>query len=135
MSDADVVDGARDFRLMKREMVDAILAMDEYNRFTKGIFGWIGFRTYWLPFENVERVAGKTKWNFWGLLKYATEGILNFSQVPLKLSSWLGVILTFLSFVAVIYIVIYFFSSIYPIISIFFYYIMGIWKKKLEILK
>ena len=67
ISSADIVDGARDFRLMKREMVDAILSMSEYNRFSKGIFGWIGFKTYWLPFENVERVAGTTKWNFWGL--------------------------------------------------------------------
>lgn len=63
ISDADIVDGARDFRLMKREMVDAIVAMSEYNRFSKGIFGWIGFRTYWLPYQNVERVAGETKWN------------------------------------------------------------------------
>ena len=65
ISDADIMDGARDFRLMKREMVDAILAMSEYNRFSKGIFGWIGFRTYWLPYENQNRIAGETKWNFW----------------------------------------------------------------------
>lgn len=80
ISDADIVDGARDFRLMKREMVDAIVEMGEYNRFSKGIFGWIGFRTYWLPYENVNRVAGETKWNFWKLLKYAIDGIINFSQ-------------------------------------------------------
>ena len=66
ISDADVVDGARDFRMMKKEMADAIVRMGEYNRFTKGLFGWVGFRTYWLPFENVERVAGTTKWSFWG---------------------------------------------------------------------
>ncbi|MBQ9273022.1 MAG: glycosyltransferase family 2 protein, partial [Mogibacterium sp.] len=76
-SDADIVDGARDFRLMKRDMVDAILAMGEYNRFSKGIYGWVGFRTYWLPFENVERVAGETKWSFWGLFKYAIDGIIS----------------------------------------------------------
>ena len=69
ISDADIVDGARDFRLMRREMVEAILSMSEYNRFSKGIFGWVGFRTYWLPYENVERVAGQTKWRFWKLFK------------------------------------------------------------------
>ena len=78
ISDADIVDGARDFRLMKREMVDAIVAMGEYNRFSKGIFGWIGFKTYWLPFKNVERVAGETKWNFWKLFKYAMMELLIF---------------------------------------------------------
>ncbi|MBQ1963728.1 MAG: glycosyltransferase family 2 protein, partial [Clostridia bacterium] len=77
ISDADVVDGARDFRMMKREMVDAILAMNESNRFSTGIFGWVGFRTYWLPYENVERVAGETKWSFWKLFKYALDGIVN----------------------------------------------------------
>ena len=82
ISDADIVDGARDFRLMKREMVDAVVAMSEYHRFSKGIFGWVGFRTCWLPFENVERAAGETKWSFWGLLKYSVEGIINFSQAP-----------------------------------------------------
>ena len=83
ISDADIVDGARDFRLMKRDMVDAIIELNEYNRFSKGIFGWIGFRTYWLPYENVERVAGETKWSFWKLFKYALDGIVNFSQTPL----------------------------------------------------
>ena len=87
ISDADIVDGARDFRLMKRDMVDAIVSMSEYNRFSKGIFGWIGFKTYWLPYENVERVAGETKWNFWKLFKYAIDGIINFSQVPLNIAS------------------------------------------------
>ena len=71
ISDTDIVDGARDFRLMKREMLDAIVEMGEYNRFSKGIFGWIGFRTYWMPYENVERVAGETKWNFWKLFLFA----------------------------------------------------------------
>ena len=82
ISDADIVDGARDFRLMKRDMVDVIVGMSEYNRFSKGIFGWIGFRTYWLPYENVERVAGESKWNFWKLFKYAIDGIINFSNSP-----------------------------------------------------
>lgn len=94
ISDADIVDGARDFRLMRREMVDAIVAMGETNRFSKGIFGWIGFRTYWLPYENRERVAGTTKWNFWGLCKYAIDGIINFSEAPLSIASWFGIIMT-----------------------------------------
>ena len=106
ISDADVVDGARDFRLMKREMVDAIVAMGEQNRFSKGIFGWIGFRTYWLPYENVERVAGETKWNFWKLFKYAIDGIINFSQVPLSISSWSGLVMTGCSFLALLFIII-----------------------------
>ena len=105
ISDADVVDGARDFRLMRRSMVEAIVGMQEYNRFSKGIFGWIGFRTYWLPYENVERVAGETKWSFWKLLKYAIEGIINFSQVPLSIASWLGLFATLVSFIAIIFVV------------------------------
>lgn len=104
ISDADIVDGARDFRLMKREMADAIIAMSEYNRFSKGIYGWIGFRTKWLPFENAERVAGETKWNFWSLLKYSMDGIINFSQVPLALASWSGIIFTIISLTMVLFI-------------------------------
>lgn len=106
ISDADIVDGARDFRLMKRSMVNAIVEMGEYNRFSKGIFGWIGFKTYWLPFENVERVAGKTKWNFWKLCRYAFDGIINFSQAPLSIASWLGIIMTGVSFLALLFLVI-----------------------------
>jgi glycosyltransferase involved in cell wall biosynthesis len=106
ISDADIVDGARDFRLMKREMVEAIVAMGEYNRFSKGIFGWIGFRTYWLAYENRERVAGVTKWNFWKLLKYAIDGIINFSQVPLSIASWSGFFMTFVAFVLLVVLVI-----------------------------
>ena len=106
ISDADIVDGARDFRLMTREMADSIVAMDEYNRFSKGIYGWVGFRTYWLPYENRERVAGETKWSFWGLTKYAIDGIINFSEAPLSIASWMGVFLTFVSFVAILFIVV-----------------------------
>ena len=102
ISDADIVDGARDFRLMKREMVDAIVAMGEYNRFSKGIFGWIGFKTYWLPFKNVERVAGETKWNFWKLFKYAIDGIINFSEAPLSIASWAGIGMTFIAFIMMV---------------------------------
>lgn len=105
ISDADIVDGARDFRLMKREMVDVIVGMTEYNRFSKGIFGWIGFRTYWLPYENVERVAGESKWNFWKLFKYAIDGIINFSQAPLSIASWFGIVMTGFSLLFLIFIV------------------------------
>ena len=106
ISDADIVDGARDFRLMRREMVDAIVSMGEYNRFSKGIFGWIGFRTKWLPYKNVERVAGETKWNFWGLFKYSIDGIVNFSQAPLSIASLMGLFLTFVAFAATLFIVV-----------------------------
>ena len=104
ISDADIVDGARDFRLMKREMVEAIVSMCEYNRFSKGIFGWIGFRTKWLPYKNVERVAGETKWNFWSLFKYSIEGIINFSQAPLSLASLTGLFFTIVAFIMVLFV-------------------------------
>lgn len=106
ISDADIVDGARDFRLMKQDMVRAIVAMGEYNRFSKGIFGWIGFRTYWLPYENVERVAGETKWSFWKLFRYAIDGIINFSHTPLDIASWFGVLMTGISFLALLFIIV-----------------------------
>ena len=106
ISDADVVDGARDYRLMKREMVDVIVQMGERNRFSKGIFGWIGFRTYRYAFENVERAAGETKWNFWKLFKYSLEGIISFSQMPLSIASWMGVACTGISLLAILFIII-----------------------------
>lgn len=106
ISDTDIVDDARDFRLMKRSMVDAIIALGEYNRFSKGIFGWVGFRTYWLSYENTERVAGSTKWSFWKLFKYAIDGILNFSQVPLNISSWFGISMTFFAALMMIFIIV-----------------------------
>lgn len=102
ISDVDVVDGARDFRLMKRTMVNSIVAMGETNRFSKGIFGWIGFKTYWLEYENVERVAGQTKWSFWKLFKYSLEGITNFSDAPLQIASWSGLFFTFIAVVALL---------------------------------
>jgi glycosyltransferase involved in cell wall biosynthesis len=105
ISEADIVDGARDFRLMKRPMVDAIVEIGERNRFSKGIFGWIGFKTYWLPFENVERIAGETKWSFWKLFKYAVDGITNFSQAPLSMASWFGIFITVVAFLFEIIIV------------------------------
>ena len=106
ISDADIVDGARDFRLMKRSMVDAIVSMSEYNRFSKGIFGWIGFRTCWLPYKNIDRVAGETIWIFWKLFKYAVSGIINFSQVPLTIASWFGTAMTGFSFLVLVAIIV-----------------------------
>lgn len=91
---------------MRREMVDAIVALGEENRFSKGIYGWIGFRTYWLSFENVQRVAGETKWSFWGLAKYAVDGIVNFSETPLSIASWFGVAMTALAFLATVAVVV-----------------------------
>ena len=87
MSDTEIVDGARDFRLMSRKMVNAVLSMAEYNRFSKGIFSWVGFKTKWFDYENIERVAGTTKWNFWGLFKYSIEGIVGFSTTPLLVAA------------------------------------------------
>jgi glycosyltransferase involved in cell wall biosynthesis len=106
ISEVEIVDGARDFRLMKREMVDAIIAMSESNRFSKGIFGWVGFRTYWMSYENVERVAGETKWNFWKLFKYAIDGIVNFSQTPLSIASGFGMLMTGCSFLVLLAIIV-----------------------------
>lgn len=91
---------------MKWDMVDAVISMGEYNRFSKGIFGWVGFRTYWLPYENMERIAGQTKWNFWKFLKYAVDGIINFSQVPLSIASWFGLFMTICSFLMLLVIII-----------------------------
>ncbi|KAF1306204.1 glycosyltransferase family 2 protein [Candidatus Enterococcus willemsii] len=88
--DTEMVDGARDFRLMTRQMVDAILELTEYNRFSKGIFSWVGFETEYLEYENRERVAGETSWSFWSLFKYSIDGIVNFSDVPLTLASFVG---------------------------------------------
>ena len=106
ISDADIVDEARDFRLMRADMVKAIISMSEQNRFSKGIFGWIGFHTYWLPYENIERVAGETKWNFLKLFFYAVEGIINFSEVPLSLASCFGIIMTVTSVIAIVFLII-----------------------------
>lgn len=105
ISDADIVDGARDYRLMRKAMVDAIVEMNEYNRFSKGIFGWIGYKTYWYPYENVERAAGETKWNFWKLLVYAINGVINFSDAPLSIASTFGIFMTFCSLIATTFIV------------------------------
>lgn len=106
ISRTEIVDGARDYRLMTRQMVDAILSMKEYNRFTKGIFGWVGFRTKWLEYENIERAKGETKWNFWKLFIYSLDGITAFSTVPLMLASVVGVVFCVLAFVMILFIII-----------------------------
>ncbi|MDE6980362.1 MAG: glycosyltransferase, partial [Lachnospiraceae bacterium] len=95
-----------DYRLMTRAFVDALLELGEYNRFSKGLFGWVGFRTKWLEFENVERVAGETKWSFWKLFMYSIEGIVAFSTVPLSLASFGGVIMCGISALAIIFIIV-----------------------------
>ncbi len=106
ISDADIVDGARDFRLMRRDVCDVIVSMREYNCFSKGLFGWVGYKTKWLEFENRERVAGETKWSFWRLFKYAIDGIVNFSQMPLTIASWFGIFMTFFAAVMEIIVVV-----------------------------
>lgn len=103
ITDIEIVDGARDYRVMNRAMVDSIIAVQEYNRFSKGIFAWVGFETKWLEFENVERSAGETKWSFWKLFKYSIDGIVSFSDAPINIASWLGIIMTGVSFFAMIF--------------------------------
>lgn len=105
ISKTEIVDGARDFRLMTRQMVDAIVSMEEYNRFSKGIFGWVGFNTKWLEYENIERVAGETKWSFWKLFKYSIDGIIAFSTAPLVISTIMGLLFCLIAFILIIFIV------------------------------
>lgn len=106
MTEVEIVDGARDYRMMTRDMVDAIISMPEYHRFSKGIFTWVGFKTKYLDFENVERVAGETKWSFWKLFKYAIEGIVAFTTFPLRLATICGCLMSFVGFSFMLYIVI-----------------------------
>ena len=106
MSDSEIVDGARDFQMMNRQVVEAILSMGEYNRFSKGIFGWIGFKKKWLEYENIERVAGETKWSFWQLLLYAIEGIVAFSTTPLVISSVFGLICCTLALIMIVVVIV-----------------------------
>lgn len=106
MSDVEIVDGARDFRMMNRKMLNAVLQIREYNRFSKGIFGWVGFRTYWIGYENIERAAGQSKWDFWGLTRYAFDGILNFSQVPLTWMAAFGFFFTFFALAGSLFIIV-----------------------------
>lgn len=106
ISNADIVDGARDYRMMTRQVVEAILSVTEYNRFSKGIFGWVGFRTKWLEYENVMRAAGETKWSVWKLFKYSMEGITAFSVAPLAVASFSGMAMCAVSVVAILFIII-----------------------------
>ena len=106
ISQVEMVDGARDFRLMRRQMVDAILEVSEYNRFSKGIFAWVGFNTEYLEYKNVERVAGKTSWNFWSLFNYSLEGIVNFSDAPLNIAFLGGILSWILAFILMAVIII-----------------------------
>ena len=106
ISKTEIVDGARDYRLMTRQMVDAILSMKEYNRFTKGIYGWVGFETYWMEYENVERAKGETKWSFWKLLLYSIEGIMAFSTAPLSVAAVIGLLFCVIAFAAMIFIIV-----------------------------
>ncbi len=106
MSDVELVDGARDYRLMKRNMVKAILELKEYNRFSKGLFSYVGFNTKWLEYENVKRVAGESKWSFWGLLKYAIEGIVAFSTAPLTIAAIMGLLFCLIAFIMIIVIIV-----------------------------
>ena len=106
ISKAEIVDGARDFRLMTRQMVNAILDVKEYNRFSKGIFGWVGFKTKWLEYENIERVAGNTKWSFWKLFLYSLDGIVAFSTVPLSVASAFGMLFLFIAFIMIVFIIV-----------------------------
>jgi glycosyltransferase involved in cell wall biosynthesis len=103
ISSTEMVDGARDFRLMTRQVVDSILTLKEYNRFSKGLFSWVGYKTKYLEYHNRQRVAGETSWSFWSLLKYSIDGIINFSTVPLQLATFLGILS---SLVAVIYMIV-----------------------------
>ncbi len=106
ISSTEIVDGARDYRLMTRQVADAILSMQEYNRFTKGIYGWVGFQTKWLEFENVERRKGETKWSFWKLLKYSLEGIISFSTAPAGFASFMGIVFCMLAFLLIAVIIV-----------------------------
>ncbi|HFU3704355.1 TPA: glycosyltransferase family 2 protein, partial [Streptococcus suis] len=106
VSDTEMVDGARDFRLMTRQVIDSILELNEVNRFSKGIFSWVGFNVTYLPYENRERVAGETSWNFWSLLRYSIEGFINFSDAPLNFSIWSGLISFCLSILGILFVII-----------------------------
>lgn len=106
ISDLDLVDGARDYRIMTRQVVDSILQLTEYNRFSKGLFSWVGFKTKWIEYENIERTAGETSWSFWGLFKYSIEGIVGFTTLPLSISTYLGIIFSILAFILIIIVVV-----------------------------
>lgn len=105
ISEMDLVEGATDYRVMTRQVVDSILQLSEYNRFSKGLFQWVGFNTKWIPYENIERVAGETTWSIWGLFKYSIEGIVAFTTIPLSISTFLGTIISIIAFIYMIFII------------------------------
>lgn len=105
ISEMDLVEGATDYRVMTRQVVDSILQLSEYNRFSKGLFQWVGFNTKWIPYENIERVAGETTWSIWGLFKYSIEGIVAFTTTPLSISTFLGTIISIIAFIYMIFII------------------------------
>ncbi len=105
ISDVEIVDGARDFRLMSRQYVDSLLKLKEYNRFSKGLFGWVGYKTKWLEYENIERTKGETKWSFFKLLMYSIDGIVAFSTVPVRFAAWIGLMFCLLAFVFILVII------------------------------
>ncbi|MEG0176120.1 MAG: glycosyltransferase family 2 protein [Anaerorhabdus sp.] len=105
-SDVEIVDGARDFRLMTRQVVDSILELKEYHRFSKGIFVWVGYKTEYLEYENVERVAGETSWSFWKLLSYAFEGIIAFTVAPLRIATFMGVLISVVAFLTMVFVIV-----------------------------
>ncbi len=106
ISKTEIVDGTRDFRLMTRQMVNAVLEVREYNRFSKGIFSWVGFRTKWIEYENVERVAGETKWSFWKLFLYSLDSIVAFSTAPLSIASVMGILFCFIAFFMIVFVIV-----------------------------
>ena len=109
MSDTKIVSGARDYRMMTRQMANAVLSLKEYNRFSKGIFNWVGFKTKYLPYKNVERVAGTTDWSTWKLFKYAIDGIIDFSEAPLSLATWLGSLTAIIAVIGLIVVIVRYF--------------------------
>ena len=106
ISEIELVEGATDYRVMTRQVVDSIMELNEYNRFSKGLFHWVGFNTKWIPYENIERVAGETTWSFWGLVQYSIEGIVAFTTIPLSISTFIGTIISIIAFIYMIFIVI-----------------------------
>lgn len=106
ISEIELVEGATDYRVMTKQVVDSIMELNEYNRFSKGLFHWVGFNTKWIPYENIERVAGETTWSFWGLVQYSIEGIVAFTTIPLSISTFIGTIISIIAFIYMIFIVI-----------------------------
>ena len=106
LSNLELVDGARDYRIMTRQVVDSVLQLKEYNRFSKGLFSWVGFKTKWIEYENIERVKGETSWSFWKLVRYSIEGIVAFSTLPLSISTFLGILFSIVAFILIIIVVI-----------------------------